>query len=173
MKDPDDVSAYQKSIERLRVHIFLVGLNCDFEQVRGEILRKELVPSLEESYALVWRKAVRRTTLNGEARNSDATVMVTRNRTKKSKGVEKSNYKCTRCDQTGHTKDRCYELVGYPKWWDHNRASWKKNSKHSSFAAIAKTVADDIVHKGAAMVTTTNISGKALHISAPVSIVHG
>ena len=31
MKDPDDIIAYQKSIGWLRVHIFLVGLDGDFE----------------------------------------------------------------------------------------------------------------------------------------------
>ena len=53
MKDPDDVKSYQKSIERLRVNIFLAGLDDDFEQVRGEILRKEVAPDLEECYALI------------------------------------------------------------------------------------------------------------------------
>ena len=31
MKDPDDVIAYKKSVERLRVHIFLNGLDEEFE----------------------------------------------------------------------------------------------------------------------------------------------
>ena len=35
MKDPEDIAAYRKSIERQRVHIFLAGLDGDFEQVRG------------------------------------------------------------------------------------------------------------------------------------------
>ena len=34
MKDPEDIATYWKSIERQRVHIFLVRLDCDFEQVR-------------------------------------------------------------------------------------------------------------------------------------------
>ncbi|KAL6313887.1 hypothetical protein AAG906_010306 [Vitis piasezkii] len=49
---------YQKSIERQRVHIFLARLNGDFEQVRGEILRKDPLPDLEECYALIRREAV-------------------------------------------------------------------------------------------------------------------
>ena len=53
MKDLDDIAAYQKSIERQRVHIFLTGLDGDFEQVRGEILRKDPFPDLEECYALI------------------------------------------------------------------------------------------------------------------------
>ncbi|KAL3534178.1 hypothetical protein ACH5RR_002639 [Cinchona calisaya] len=31
LKDLDDVTAYQKSIEQLRVHIFLAGLDSNFE----------------------------------------------------------------------------------------------------------------------------------------------
>ncbi|OMO53936.1 hypothetical protein CCACVL1_28200 [Corchorus capsularis] len=57
MKDPDDVIAYQKSVERLRVHIFLAGLDGMFEQIRGEILRKEPVPDLEDCYAQIRREA--------------------------------------------------------------------------------------------------------------------
>ena len=34
MKDLEDIAAYQKSIERQQVHIFLAGLDSDFEQVR-------------------------------------------------------------------------------------------------------------------------------------------
>ena len=33
MKDPDDVLSYKKSVERLRVHIFLNGLDAEFEQL--------------------------------------------------------------------------------------------------------------------------------------------
>lgn len=34
MKSPDDVTAYQQSIERTRVHIFLAGLDKSFDQLR-------------------------------------------------------------------------------------------------------------------------------------------
>lgn len=122
MKDPDDTIAYTKSIDRLRVHIFLAGLDGIFEQVRGEILRKDPVPGLEECHGLIRREAVRHDTLKREARHSEATTVVTRNQQKTTKGVDKSSYKCMHYDQTGDTKDRCYELVGYPEWWDHSRA---------------------------------------------------
>ncbi|RVX01208.1 hypothetical protein CK203_036104 [Vitis vinifera] len=53
MKDLEDIAAHRKSIERQRVHIFLAGLDGDFEQVRGKILRKDPLPDLEECYALI------------------------------------------------------------------------------------------------------------------------
>ncbi|KAL3513317.1 hypothetical protein ACH5RR_026034 [Cinchona calisaya] len=170
IKDSDDVTTYQKSIELLRVNIFLAGWDGYFEQDCGEILRKEPVPSLEECYALIGREMVRGATLKDETGNSEAAAMVTRNRSKTTKSVEKSAYKCTHCDQSRHTKDRCYELVGYPEWWDHSRASRKKNSKKTPTPTIVETnIGGDAIEKGSVLVATTNVCGKALNISKPIS----
>ena len=76
MKDPEDIAAYRKSIERQWVHIFLAGLDGDFEQVRGEILRKDPLPDLEECYALIRREAVRHASMKVEYDNPDTSTMV-------------------------------------------------------------------------------------------------
>ncbi|KAM0997887.1 hypothetical protein ACFX2C_007721 [Malus domestica] len=47
MKDPDDILSRQQEIERLRVYIFLAGLDNKFDQIRGEILKMEPKPGLE------------------------------------------------------------------------------------------------------------------------------
>ncbi|RVX09250.1 Retrovirus-related Pol polyprotein from transposon RE1 [Vitis vinifera] len=75
MKDPNDIAAYWKSIERQRVHIFLVGLDGDFEEVRAEILRKDHFPDLEECYALIRREVVRHASMKTESDNLDTSVM--------------------------------------------------------------------------------------------------
>ena len=62
------------------MHIFLVGLKGDLEQVRGKILRKDPIPDLEECYALVCREDVRHGVMNGQLKKSEASAMVTRNR---------------------------------------------------------------------------------------------
>ena len=62
------------------MHIFLVGLEGDFEQVRGKILRKDPILKLEECYALVRCEDVRSGVMNGQLENSEASAMVTRNR---------------------------------------------------------------------------------------------
>ena len=64
MKDPEDVIIYRRSVKRLRVHIFLTGLDEEFDQVHGEILRKDIIPDLEECYFLIRREDVRQTKLN-------------------------------------------------------------------------------------------------------------
>ncbi|KAJ9542398.1 hypothetical protein OSB04_028904 [Centaurea solstitialis] len=70
MKDPYDVKAYRRAIDRLRVHIFV--------RIRGEILRKDPILELEECYALIRRKATRHATLMGDSDNIDASVMIAR-----------------------------------------------------------------------------------------------
>ena len=188
MVDETDIASYHKLLQRQRVHIFLVGLEGDFKQVRGEILRKDPVPELEECYALIRREDVQHGVMNRQLKNSEASAMVTRNRSdqnwspqqqqdqkrsihpKTANGGNKSSYKCTHCDQTSHTKSRCYELVGYPEWWDHSRDSRKKNSKKASTAAIVETkTKDDSGEKSSALAAAAGNGGKVLNISTPVS----
>ncbi|KAH0638798.1 hypothetical protein KY285_035384 [Solanum tuberosum] len=47
-------------VARLRVHIFLSGLDLEFDQVRGEILRKDPKLDLESCYEYVRREAQKR-----------------------------------------------------------------------------------------------------------------
>ncbi|KAL6349018.1 hypothetical protein AAG906_033674 [Vitis piasezkii] len=144
-----DIAAYRKSIERQRVHIFLAGLGGDFEQVRGEILHKDPLPDVEECYALIRREAVRHASMKAESDNPDTSAMVvlqqsTRNWQDQSKtnhpktdpNIDKSTFKCTHCNKTGYTKICCFEIVGYPDWWDHNRDQRKKDSKKTSHCEI-------------------------------------
>jgi hypothetical protein len=146
-----DVESYRKLVQRQRVHIFLTRLDDDFEQIHGEILRKEPVPKLKECYALIRRESIRRTMMNGEIEHFKTSAMVAQNRSGKHQyerirynhqknGAYKSAYKCSHYYQNGHTKSKCFELVGYPDWWDHNRDPRKKNAKMTNpTAAIVKT----------------------------------
>ncbi|KAJ0076392.1 hypothetical protein Patl1_33680 [Pistacia atlantica] len=127
------------------------------------------VPNLEESYSEVRREAVRQTTLKGESGNIETSAMVAQNRSqhvKSSKSYNKDK-KCTHCNKSGHTKNQCFELVGYPNWWDHNRDQRKKNSKKNSIAAIVEKK-EDVDHCSSFVATTGN-DGKSLHMCTSVS----
>ena len=156
--------------------------------MRGKILRKDPIPELQECYALVHREDVRRGVMNGQLENSEASAMVTWNRSNQNwspqqqedqkrpihpniaNGGDKSSYKCTHCDQTCHTKGQYYELVGYPEWLVHSRDSRKKNSKKASIAAIVETkTEDDRSKKSSALTAATCNGGEDLNISTPVS----
>ena len=84
MKDPDDFIAYRKSIEWLRFHIFLPGLDKEFDQIQREILQRDLLPNLEECYSLVQQEAIRRTTLKGDSGAPESSAMVAQNQSTQS-----------------------------------------------------------------------------------------
>ncbi|KAE9586282.1 putative transcription factor interactor and regulator CCHC(Zn) family [Lupinus albus] len=94
--------------------------------------------------------------MKGKTENYEVSTMVTRrsnqnwsskkrldqtrtNYPKPTDGADKSTYKCTQCNQSGHIKNRCFEIVGYPDWWDHNRDPRKRNSKKTPNAAFVET----------------------------------
>ncbi|KAK3012380.1 hypothetical protein RJ639_012737 [Escallonia herrerae] len=175
MESENDVESYRKSVQRQRVHIFLAGLDGEFEQVRAEILRKDPIPELEACHALIRRESVRRTKMVEESERTEALAMVTRyrpsqNQPKPTNAAEKSTYKCTHCNQNGHTKNRCYELVGYPEWWDHNRDPRKRNFKRTSSTAVVETkTEDDVTGQHSALAAVAGNGGKALNMSTLVT----
>ncbi|KAK2991285.1 hypothetical protein RJ640_024550 [Escallonia rubra] len=72
MESENDVESYRKSVQRQRVHIFLAGLDGEFEQVRAEILRKDHIPELEACHALIRRESIRRTKMVEELERTEA-----------------------------------------------------------------------------------------------------
>uniref|UniRef100_A0A2N9E1A2 Uncharacterized protein n=1 Tax=Fagus sylvatica TaxID=28930 RepID=A0A2N9E1A2_FAGSY len=127
--------------------------------------------------------------MKGELENFKASAMVTRNQSNQNwrpqhqqdrtrsnhpkivNGADKSSYKCTHCDQTGHTKNRCFELVGYPEWWDHSRDPWKRNSKKTSTAAIVETKTENNVAGKVSALVATASNGAYLINRVPSSTI--
>ena len=125
MKDPDDVLTYRRSIEQLRVHIFLVGLDEEFDQIWWEILLKNLIPNLEECYSLIWWEVIRSTTLKGDSITPEASAMVAwnwsnqnqqiclqANNGKTINNICKSTYKCTHCNKSLFWASRISRIMG-------------------------------------------------------------
>ncbi|XP_023742428.1 uncharacterized protein LOC111890550 [Lactuca sativa] len=89
------------------------------------------------------------------AQEPDSMVhMMTRNRPQKGK---KSNVKgnrlvCTHCGEEGHSKSWCYEIIGYPDWWDFN----KKPRKKVSHATVATSPASETTSTPMAAHTSSN-----------------
>lgn len=65
---------------------------------------------------------------------ADAAFYSNRNRNKDSKDGPKQ--KCDHCGKFGHEKSKCFEIVGYPSWWDMSRMS-RKRTTNSGGAQLA------------------------------------
>ncbi|KAJ8636676.1 hypothetical protein MRB53_010943 [Persea americana] len=137
MKDLADIETRHKEIDHLRVYIFLAGLDNNFDQIRGEILRMEPKPELEAAYAHIKRENNRQGTMYETSVSPDATTLVAA-RSKQSQlptrnsdsTLNRPPMKCTKCGLDNHTIKGCYEIIGYPEGWVHKRR--KRDSSRAS-----------------------------------------
>ncbi|KAL6348581.1 hypothetical protein AAG906_016099 [Vitis piasezkii] len=143
----------------------------ELQQVRGEILRENPFPDLEECYALIRREAVRHASMKAESDNPDTSAMVDQSKTnhpKTTPNIDKSTFKCTHCNKTGHTKSHCFELVGYLDWWDHNRDQRKKDSNKTLTATVAEIKTEaNVAEKASTLVATTDYGDRSHPLDLP------
>jgi hypothetical protein len=149
----------------------LSGLDSDFDQVRGEILRKDPKLDLESTYAYVRREVQQRQTMGGSRPISENAAMLTnqtRNPASSTKHrntqptVKSSGLVCTHCGETNHSKQRCYEIIGYPEWWDFT----KKPRKKIAGKAMVTSTHENESSQPTANVAHSGIVGKAHVFSA-------
>ncbi|XP_073112313.1 uncharacterized protein [Elaeis guineensis] len=109
--------------EEERLHQFLFGLKDSYDTLRDQLLSMEPLPTVNKAYALLIRgekqkevTAVR--TSQPEAAALAVKPMIERaNKEIGSKERNKKYFRCDHCKKTGHTRDRCFELIGYPPGW--------------------------------------------------------
>jgi hypothetical protein len=181
MECENDIKMFQKSTERQRVYIFLGGLDDRFDQVRGEVLRNDPALGLQASYAYVRREADRKEAMKMEVDKSEPAAMAAKTRgsfsglnrggsqnrsgqTQPSQpSWDRSQGKCPHCGLPGHSKSRCFEMIGYPENWD--KTYDPRCNKSRASIAETRTDSDQIADKASAMLAATGRDGKALSTS--------
>ena len=155
---------------------FLADLDPEFDQVQGEILRKDPQLDLDQTFAFVSREAQQRMTMIGAEEDS---IMVTQRQRGPQNSIggssqnKASRYhpenKCTHCGGDKHTHASCYELIGYPDWWDHSKAHHKNRSKslNISFESdlVSRMVSATLVPTSAS-IATIGTKGHVLNTSS-------
>ncbi|XP_010485132.1 PREDICTED: uncharacterized protein LOC104763464 [Camelina sativa] len=161
-----------KEREDEKVHQFVMGLNeSQFRNVICQIIDAELMPDLAQAYAKVIREehrlsaskrreqqheAVGFTTrsvpqaespvaFNGHE-TSEASIYATRSVSAKFNQINNRNRErsfCSHCGRSGHEKDYCWELIGYPEWWNERSGRGEgcglgRGGRSSSFQAAGR-----------------------------------
>lgn len=130
--------------EKERLYEFLMGLDVDFTVIRTQILATKPVVSLGTAYHLV-AEDERQRSISGAGKIQSEPVafkaaqkrdMFTgRNRGKDVvKAGKETDEVCSECKKEGHTREGCFELIGYPEWWP-----GKKKGKAKAKAAFVDT----------------------------------
>ena len=125
MTCPQDITKFNKYIQRQRLYQFLTGINDNLDKERRDILNSEPLPMVETAYASIRREITRRNIMNGVSspgtRPSEiGSGLATRNKPfqRSREEDDRRKLRCTHCGGFRHTKEGCFKLVGYPEWWD-------------------------------------------------------
>ncbi|EOY14361.1 Uncharacterized protein TCM_033758 [Theobroma cacao] len=101
------IDQYQKD----SVFRFLNGLNESFSALRSQILMMKPFPSLNKAYNLVIRDESQRNLYLHTMPIIESSAMATMT---EGKVKSKVDVVCSYCHKKGHTKDKCYRLIGFP-----------------------------------------------------------
>ena len=117
--------------ERGRLNDFLMGLNGRYENMRGNILGMDPLPSVNRAYHLVQQIELQKQmtycfqstpessalAANRQSHSLRPLINFQKKDYKKIR-MEKLSKKCDHCGMKGHVQEECYKLIGYPADWN-------------------------------------------------------
>ncbi|XP_021980336.1 uncharacterized protein LOC110876473 [Helianthus annuus] len=101
---------------------FLMGLDSSYQSVRTNLLTRETLPSVKDAFSVISREESHLHSKNifDKTPNNPVGFSVKTGQTidsrKRNNRTLNPNLKCSHCNKTGHTIEKCFELVGYPSW---------------------------------------------------------
>lgn len=133
---------------------FLMGLNEVYTIVRGSILMMNPLPTMAQTFSILVQEEKQREVkphskfnldsasfhVNGATSSSFRTNYTPyRNTVNTSRPPNKSNLFCDYCKKTGHIKDKCYKLHGFPPDFKFTKG------KNAGTAAIANGFSEELM----------------------------
>ncbi|KAL2228047.1 UNVERIFIED_CONTAM: Retrovirus-related Pol polyprotein from transposon TNT 1-94 [Sesamum indicum] len=125
---------------------FLMGLNDAYDHIRNQILVMDPLPSMGRAYSMILQVEKQRE-VNAKSLdfNKEEVMAVQtadtrrqngfKNPIKKRSAAEKKQMYCTHCKKSGHIREQCFEINGYPKWYE----ELMKQRKDANKPVINKT----------------------------------
>ncbi|VFQ79417.1 unnamed protein product [Cuscuta campestris] len=101
--------------EQEKTHHFLLGLDDEqFGHIRSQLIATEPVPDIHRAYALIVQEERHKNIVHGRDDRTDAVAFAMQRPITSTGRGDPPLYSCTHCGKDGHSKDRCYQLHGYP-----------------------------------------------------------
>lgn len=117
-------SRHEKRRDADMLHKFLMRLCSDyFATLRTSILSQDPLPSLDKAFQLVVQEErVRSAKVTVDEKPPEILGFSVRASTNKGRNrgdkLDKFHLNCTHCKKTRHGVSSCFEMVGYPDWWE-------------------------------------------------------
>ncbi|KAF7814260.1 uncharacterized protein G2W53_028229 [Senna tora] len=129
--------------ESLKLNQFLMGLNEAYDALRSQILALDPKPSVSKAFSMVAQmEAEREVKMTISSSVTDVGALLVRSskidvdqKGSKKKDSKKDRY-CEHCNISGHAKDTCFKLHGYPDWYKEKKAGSSKKQQHNVVANV-------------------------------------
>lgn len=99
---------------------FLIGLNDSYDNMRNQLLIIKPLPIVNKPYSMVLSVEKQREEQINNVTEEMPAVFYTNPKDSSrphNRGKDKDNRICTYCKNTGHTRETCFKLHGYPEWF--------------------------------------------------------
>ncbi|WRX20101.1 Retrotransposon gag domain - like 10 [Theobroma cacao] len=103
---------YVQQCQKDNVFKFLNGLNESYAGLRSQIVMIKPFPSLDEAYNLILREKSQRSIHIQSQPFIQTSAMASTYVDGKKKN--RNDLSCSHCGKNGHTRDKCYKLIGFP-----------------------------------------------------------
>ncbi|KAL8114462.1 hypothetical protein AgCh_021356 [Apium graveolens] len=133
------LKAIETTKEESRLFQFMNGLDEVYGAQRSQLLMLSPLPSVEVAYAVIQQEeSLREVLTQGNVFDTDVMAMY-------SKGSCDKLPVCSSCGKKGHSSDRCWIVIGYPKWHTKYRPGQKiTNVKSPSNKPYTPRVANNV-----------------------------
>lgn len=128
---------YNDHSKLIKLMQFLNGLEGSFNQVKSHILLMEPLPNVRTAFSIISREESfqKNGSLSQSSEKTQPTAFNSRFNKVKS---QNQNFQCKHCGLKGHTIERCYKLIGYPKDFKQ-----KNNNSSTSQTNFGKTYSNN------------------------------
>lgn len=134
-KSTDDCNHHKKLVEDSRIYKFLIGLNIEFDEVRGRIIGRSPLPPIGDVFVEVRREESRKSVMLGKkatgeslenfALIADSTAYKAANYQRQSN--ERPWVWCDHCNKPCHTRETCWKIHGKPANWKSSKQGDKSH----------------------------------------------
>ncbi|KAK3003919.1 hypothetical protein RJ639_019044 [Escallonia herrerae] len=150
----------QKMREEEKVFNFLMGLDDTYKTARSQILSIDPLPGLARAYAVAAQEEKQQVVAVVRVPTIEATTLLAKaphmrhggdqkidRRGENSRERRHGGLHCTQCNRSNHSRENCYEIIGYPPGWRRpkprggNQPWLRASGGTASSAAIAQPFA--------------------------------
>ncbi|KAK3035431.1 hypothetical protein RJ639_032856 [Escallonia herrerae] len=120
----------QEMREEEKVFDFLMGLDDTYKTVRSQILSIDPLPGLGRAYAVAAQEEKQQVVAAACVPTIEATTLLAKAPHMRHGGDQKIDRRgensgerrhgglhCTQCNRSNHSRENCYEIIGYPPGW--------------------------------------------------------